>query len=73
MLAATLKTLRKLARDESAAAISEYAFVIGCVIVVVVLVLSVFGSKLVARWETVADKLDGKTATRIHVVSQPSH
>ena len=72
MLPATLKTLRKLLRDDSGTAISEYAFVIGGVIVVVVLVLSVFGSKLLTRWETVADKLDGTTTTRIHVVSQPS-
>ena len=73
MLAATLKTFRRLLRDDSGTAISEYAFVIGGVIVVAVLVLSVFGSKLLTRWETVADKLDGTTSTRIHVVSQPSH
>ena len=70
MLAAIRQSLRKLLRDESGAAVSEYAVVIGCVIVVVAILLSVCGSKLMARWEHVADKLDGKTTTGVQLVPE---
>ena len=71
MLAAIRKNFCTIARDESGSAVSEYAVVIGCVIVVVAIVLSVCGSKVMARWESVADKLDGKTAARVHMT--PEH
>ncbi len=71
MLAAILKTLRTLARDEAGAAVSEYALVIGGMIVIIAIVLSVFGTKILSRWEQVADKLDGKTSSTVHVA--PDH
>src|SRR4051794_13405796 len=49
MLDQMLKSLSRLTRDESGAAIAEYAIVTGLVIVAVVAIISVVGPKAMAR------------------------
>lgn len=47
------KLLNRLVRDESGGEVIEYALVLGLVIVVAVAVITAFGGKVLARWQSV--------------------
>jgi Flp pilus assembly pilin Flp len=57
--------IRRLTRDESGAAVTEYAVAIGLVVLAVTIVLTLFGAKVLARWENLADKLDGQSGSTV--------
>lgn len=44
---------KRLVRDESGGEVIEYALVLGLVIVVAVAVITTFGGKVLARWQSV--------------------
>lgn len=48
-----VKTLTRLFRDEQGGEVIEYALVLGLVIVVAIAVITTFGGKVVARWQSV--------------------
>lgn len=48
-----VKTLIRLFRDERGGEVIEYALVLGLVIVVAIAVITTFGGKVVARWQSV--------------------
>lgn len=48
-----VKTLIRLFRDEQGGEVIEYALVLGLVIVVAIAVITTFGGKVVARWQSV--------------------
>ena len=58
MNSSILSSIRRLGNDDSGAAVTEYAVALGLVVVAVTVVLTLFGSKVMARWETIAGKLD---------------
>jgi pilus assembly protein Flp/PilA len=45
--------LKRLARDEGGGEVIEYALVLGLVIVVAIAVITAFGGKVLARWQSV--------------------
>lgn len=45
--------LKALGRDESGGEVIEYALVLGLIIVVCIAVITSFGSKVLARWQSV--------------------
>jgi pilus assembly protein Flp/PilA len=49
------KHLRRVLRDEQGGEILEYALVIGLIIIVCIAVIGQFGTKVLARWNTVND------------------
>ena len=48
-----VKTLIRLFREEQGGEVIEYALVLGLVIVVAIAVITTFGGKVVARWQSV--------------------
>ncbi len=48
-----VKTLIRLFRDEQGGEVIEYALVLGLVIVVAIAVITTFGGKVLARWQSV--------------------
>jgi Flp pilus assembly pilin Flp len=69
MNSSIISSIRRFGRDDSGAAVTEYVVALGFVIVAVSVVLTLFGSKVMARWETVAGKLDGETTTVVHTTT----
>ena len=45
--------LRRLVRDDCGGEVIEYALVLGLVIVVAIAVITAFGGKVLARWQSV--------------------
>jgi Flp pilus assembly pilin Flp len=62
MIHSMLTTLGRIVRDEDGSAITEYAIVVGLVIVVAIAVVAQYGTRVLARWNSVDSKL-----------GQPSH
>lgn len=44
---------RRLARDERGGEITEYALILGLIVVVAIAVISSVGTKVLARWQSV--------------------
>ena len=61
MNSSIISSIRRLAQDDNGAAVTEYAVALGLVVVAVTVVLTLFGSKVLARWETIVGKLDPET------------
>lgn len=49
--------LNRLIRDERGGEVIEYALVLGMVIVTAIAVITIFGGKVVARWQSVNSSL----------------
>ena len=47
------RALGKLVRDESGAEIMEYVLIFGLIIVLLITTISAFGTKVMARWQSV--------------------
>lgn len=45
--------LQRLARDEGGGEITEYALILGLIVVVAIAVISSVGTKVMARWQSV--------------------
>ena len=57
ILNAVKKMLKQLVRDESGAEVIEYALIAGLIIVGCVAVIGRFGTKVLARWNSVNSSL----------------
>ena len=57
-----LATVRQIVRDENGSAITEYAIVVGLVILVAIAVVAQFGTRVLARWNSVESKLGDSNA-----------
>lgn len=57
-LAKWSRGLRRLARDERGGEVLEYALILGLIIVAAIAVISTVGTRVVARWTSVASSLD---------------
>ena len=53
-----------LINDESGSAITEYAVVIGLVLVAAIALIANFGTRVLARWNSVNERLDGTQSVR---------
>ncbi|HEX2971865.1 MAG TPA: Flp family type IVb pilin [Tepidisphaeraceae bacterium] len=53
-----LKTLtHKLMKDEQGGEVLEYALILGLIVVAAIAVITTVGQKVVAKWQSVGDKL----------------
>ena len=57
-------SFERLVRDENGSAITEYAVVIGLVVVATVAVVANFGTRVLGRWTSVNEQLDGTQSVR---------
>jgi Flp pilus assembly pilin Flp len=60
-----LKALRQLPHDETGAATTEYAIVLGLIVVAVIAIVAQVGPRVLAAWAKVEHKLDGEDATTL--------
>ena len=51
------KLLAKLVKDETGGEVLEYALIAGLIVVAAIAVIGTVGSKVVAKWTSVADGL----------------
>jgi Flp pilus assembly pilin Flp len=54
----------RLINDDNGSAITEYAVVIGLVLVAAIALIANFGTRVLARWNSVNEQLDGTTSVR---------
>ena len=71
MIRSANRILSRLLHDECGAATTEYAVVIGLVILGVVAVLIQFGPRLMERWGLVAQHLGGEGSTSVGTAQTP--
>ena len=70
MIRSANRILARLLQDECGAAVTEYAVVIGLVIMGVIAVLLQFGPRLLERWGLVAQRIGGEGSTVTGVTAQ---
>ena len=62
-----LRSLRHLLRDETGAATTEYAIVLGLIVAAAVAIIAQVGPRVLASWANIEHKLDGEDATVVIV------
>ena len=68
-----LKALRQLHHDETGAATTEYAIVLGLIVVAVVAIVAQVGPRVLAGWANVEHKLDGEEANVVIIPPTVDH
>jgi pilus assembly protein Flp/PilA len=63
--------LRRLVSDDSGAATTEYAVVLGLLVVAAIAIISQVGPRVLASWAAIEHKLDGEDSTTIVVTRSP--
>ena len=64
-----IQNLRRMSQDENGSAITEYAVVLGLVFVAAIALIANFGTRVLARWNSVNEQLDGTKA--VHAPPAP--
>ncbi len=59
-----LANFRRMTRDENGSAITEYAVVLGLIFVAAIALIMNFGTRVLARWNSVNEQLDGTKSVR---------
>ena len=60
-----LRSLRRSITEESGSAITEYAVVIGLILIAAIALIANFGTRVLARWNSLNEQIDGKTVNPV--------
>lgn len=55
-----LRSFKRMTKDENGSAVTEYAIVMGLVIIAAIAIVAQFGTRVLARWNSVNEQLDGR-------------
>jgi Flp pilus assembly pilin Flp len=59
-----IQSFRRMTKDDNGSAITEYAVVIGLIMVAAIALIANFGTRVLARWNSVNEQLDGTKSVR---------